>query len=159
MNELKQWFLDQSPRDQLMLSIGGAFVFAFILIFVVLFPMQDKLDKMEMRNQAALGEQQEVLTMAGDLLAQGGTSSSPNSSSSLNGLINSTTRKHNIRMESLQPSGDTARVRIGASEFNNVMAWLNEMENKRGMQIKDLSITASSAPGSVVVQLQLVQGG
>ena len=60
MNEFKQWFLDQSPRDQMMLSVGGAAVLLYILIFMVLLPLQGDLERNERRNQAVLQEQEEV---------------------------------------------------------------------------------------------------
>ncbi len=160
MDDLKQWFLGQSPRDQLVLSLGGVLVSLYILMCLVLQPMQNDLAKQERRNARMLDEQVEVLSMAGQLMAVRDPGAPTGArDQSLNGIVNATTRHYGLRMDSLQPSANSARVRLGASNFNDVMAWLNDMENKRGLQIKDLTITASQLPGSVVVHLQLVQGG
>lgn len=159
MNELKQMFLDQSPRDQLFLSLGGVLVVAFILFFMVLFPMQDELEKQQRRNAGLMAEQSEVLDMAGQLMALRQPGASAGGAQSLNAIVNTTTREHNLRVENLQPTGNAIRVRLGASSFNDVIAWLHDMEVKRGLQVKDISITANTSPGTVVVQLQLVQGG
>lgn len=158
MNEFKQWFLNQSPRDQMMLSAGGAAILLYILIFMVLLPMQNDLERTKRSNMAALQEQEEVRQLAGQLLArqQAGQGAV---AQNLTSLLNDSTREFGLTMENVQPSGNSARVRLGASDFNKVVAWLNEMENKHGLQINDVTITADRNPGVVQVNLQLTQGG
>lgn len=157
MNELKQWFLDQPPRDQIMLSVGGIAILIYILLFVILFPMQNELEQKEKRNQAALGEQQRVYELAGRVLGmrEAGEGSG---TQNLNAILNQSLREFGLTMEQFQPSGGSARVRLATSEFNKVLAWLHEMEIKQGIIIKDLSVTAEKNPGAVSVHLQLVQG-
>lgn len=158
MNEFKQWFMDQSPRDQMMLSAGGVVVLLYILIFMVLLPLQNDLQRTEKRNMVALQEQEEVRQLAGQLLARQGAGQEA-VAQNLTSLLNDSTREFGLIMENLQPSGNSARVRLGASSFNNVLAWLNEMENKHGLQISDVTITADRNPGVVQVNIQLTQGG
>lgn len=160
MNEIKQWFLDQNPRDQMMLSLGGVAVLIYVLIFLVLFPLQNDLERKEKRNLASLQEQQEVRQLAGQMLARQQSGQNGNSSNqNLTSLLNETTRNHGLTMENIQPSGNSARVRLGASDFNRVLAWLHDMEIKHGLQITDLTITADRNPGVVQVNIQLTQGG
>ena len=158
MNEFKQWFMDQSPRDQMMLSAGGVVVLLYILIFMVLLPLQNDLQRTEKRNMVALQEQEEVRQLAGQLLARQGAGQEA-VAQNLTSLLNDSTREFGLIMEKLQPSGNSARVRLGASSFNNVLAWLNEMENKHELQISDVTITADRNPGVVQVNIQLTQGG
>lgn len=159
MNDIKQWFLDQSPRDQMMLSIAGVAVLIYILIFMVLFPLQNDLERTEKRNLAALQEQQEVRQLAGQVLARQQSGQTGGGTQNLTSLLNDSTREFGLTMENVQPSGNSARVRLGASDFNKVLSWLHEMEIKRGLQISDLTITADRNPGVVQVNLQLTQGG
>lgn len=159
MNEFKQWFLDQSPRDQMMLSVGGVLVLIYILLFLVLFPMQSDLEKKQKRNLVSLQEQQAVRELAGQVLARQQAGQQGGGAQNLTSLLNDSTREFGLTMENVQPSGNSARVRLGASEFNKVVAWLHEMEIKQGLQITDLTITADRNPGVVLVNLQLTQGG
>lgn len=158
MNDVKQWFLDQSPRDQMMLSAGAIAVLLYVLLFMVLMPMYDNLERTQQRNLAAMSEQQRVRQLAGQVLAQKQSPTGATSGQNLNALLNQSLREFGLTMENFQPSGDSARVRLGSSEFNKVLAWLNEMETKQGVQIKDLTITADQGPGAVLVNLQLVRG-
>jgi general secretion pathway protein M len=157
MNDFKQWFLDQSPRDQMMLSVGSVAVVIYILFFLILFPMQADLEKSQKRNLASLQDQQTVLDLAGQVMArqQGGQSTG---AQNLTSLLNDSTRQFGLRMENVQPSGNSIRVRLGSSDFNAVLAWLHELEIKQGLQVADLTITADKNPGAVQVNLQLTQG-
>jgi len=159
MEEYKQWFFEQSPRDQMVLVFGVITVVFYILFFVVLFPMQDGVSKKERQINDALVEQGDIYELASKLKARQDTGASGASDQSLNSVINATTRQFGVSMMSNQPSGNSARVRLGPSQFNNVISWLHEMEINRGIQIKDLTITADTVPGNVTTQLQLVKGG
>ena len=158
MNELKQRFLDLSPRDQLFLVGGAGILLVFILLFGVLFPMQDELAKARKQNASALKEQQEVRSLAGRVLASQQGAQGGNQQQSLNGLLNKTLSQHELTMENFQPSGNQARVRLSSSDFNKVFAWMHELEIKHGVNIKDVTITSDQSPGSVLVNLQLVWG-
>jgi general secretion pathway protein M len=158
MNELKQWFLDQSPRDQMVLSAAAVVVGIFILLFLVLSPMQADLDKKQKRNLGALQEQQMVRDLAGQLLARQQSGQGGGNSNSLTSLLSESTRNFGLTMENIQPSGNTARLRLAAADFKQVLAWLNEMEIKQGLQVSDLTLVADKAPGTVIVNLQLAQG-
>ncbi len=159
MNELKQWFFDLSPRDQLMLVVGGGLLLVYILVFLVYFPMKDGLEQTQRRNIAAMEEQQRVRELAGQVLATRAAGGDPAAGGgSLNAALNSSLREHGLAMENFQPSGSGARVRLGTSEFTRVLAWLHDLEVKRGLHIRDLTITADPSPGAVVVNLQLQQG-
>lgn len=158
MNDIKQWFLDQSPRDQMMLSAGGIAVVLYILLFMVLMPLYESLEKTEKRNLAVMAEQQRVRELASQVLAQQKSPSGATAGQNLNALLNQSLREFGLTMENFQPSGNSARVRLGSSEFNKVLAWLHEMEVKQGVQIKDLTITADQGPGAVLVNLQMVRG-
>lgn len=159
LDELKEKFLDLSPRDQLMLVVGTLAVLVYILVFMVLMPLHNELASTQKRNNALLEEQGRVRDLASKVMAAKQAGDSPgNAGQSLNALLNSTLRDHGLRMENFQPSGNSARVRLASAEFNKVVAWLNELEIQRGIQIKDLTITADQAPGSVLVNLHMQRG-
>ena len=159
LDDAKNWFLSLSPRDQLALGICSVVLVCYVLIFVILLPMQTDLEKAEHRNKRALEEQQEVRTLAGRILAAKASESSQGGRGGLNAILNDSLREFGITMENFQPSGTTgARVRLAPSEFNKVLAWLNEMEIKRGVTIKDVTMTAQENPGTVAVTLQMQLG-
>lgn len=159
ISDLKEWFASLSPRDQLMLLMGGGAVLIYILVFLVLVPMREELERKEQRNMRALEEQHRVLNLAGQVLGARETQAEETpGQQSLNALLNDTLREYGLSMETFQPSGSAARVRLAPSEFNRVIAWLDELENKHAMQIRDLTLTADGRPGMVLVNLSLLRG-
>ncbi len=157
MNEWKEKFFLLSARDQLMLVVGAAAIFLYILLFVVLGPLQSKLELQRKRVAAAVAEQQNVYSLAGKVKAlQSGGGQVANQS--LNAIINDSLRQFGLRMENFQPSGSAARLRLAAADFNQVLPWLHELEIKQGLQIKDLTLTADKNPGAVLVNIQVQQG-
>lgn len=158
MEDAKEWFLNLNPRDQIMLVAGAGLVFIYVLLFLILFPMQKNLDKTRTQNLAALQEQEEVRQLAGRVLATQQSAQGGTGEQSLNGIVNKTLSAHGLTMESFQPSGNQARVRLGTSDFNQVYTWLHELEITHGVNVKDVTVTADKSPGSVMVNVQLLWG-
>ncbi|HEY7774831.1 MAG TPA: type II secretion system protein M [Marinagarivorans sp.] len=145
MNEFKNWFLQNSPREQLLLAVGAVAVFLTLLYVMVLKPLATDRDKQLTNNQAVLAQQAEVRRLASIVLGmqQGGTAPR-----NLAQVTNQSLRNHGLRMEDFQPTGENdVRVRLASVEFNKVMAWLDELENKEGIQIAEVSVTASDVKG------------
>lgn len=146
MNEFKNWFLQNSPREQLLLGVGGVVLLLTLLYAGVLMPLSKDRNKQLINNQSLLAQQQHVRELAAEVMAQeqgGGAQHA-----SLAQVINTSLRNHSLRMEDFQPTGEqNVRVRLAKAEFNLVMAWLDELENKEGVQIKEVSVTADDVKG------------
>lgn len=159
ISDLKDWFAGLSPRDQLMLLVLGGAVGLYILVFLVLMPMRNELERKEQRNLRALEEQHRVLNLAGQVLgSREDQAEDAPGQQSLNALLNNSLGEFGLSMETFQPSGSAARVRLAPSEFNRVIAWLDELENTHAIQIRDLTLTAEGRPGMVLVSLSLLRG-
>ncbi|BCD99102.1 type II secretion system protein GspM [Marinagarivorans cellulosilyticus] len=146
MNDFKNWFLQNSPREQLLLAVGAIAVALTLLYLVLLAPMTKDRDKQITNNNAVLLQQAEVRRLASIVLGQqqGGGDQPRN----LAQVTNQSLRNHGLRMEDFQPTGDSdVRVRLASVEFNKVMAWLDELENKEGVQVKEVSVTAGDVKG------------
>lgn len=146
MNDFKNWFLQNSPREQLLLAIGSIAIALTILYVGLLAPMTKDRDKQITNNNAVLAQQAEVRRLASIVLGQqqGGAVQPRN----LAQVTNQSLRNHGLRMDDFQPTGDNdVRVRLSSVEFNRVMAWLDELENKESVQVKEVSVTAGDADG------------
>ena len=146
MNEFKHWFLQNSPREQLLLAIGAIALTVTALYMGLLLPLIDARDKQQMNNRAVMAQQIEVRRLAAEVLGQ--QQSGTTNQRSLAQITNTTLRNNDLKMEDFQPTGnDNVRVRLANVEFNKVMSWLNELENKEGVQIKEVSVTAGDVEG------------
>lgn len=146
MNEFKNWFLQNSPREQLLLAVGAIAVAVALLYVGLLLPLINARDKQQVNNRAVMAQQIEVRRLAAEVLGQ--QQSGATNQRSLAQITNTTLRNNDLKMEDFQPTGnDNVRVRLANVEFNKVMSWLNELENKEGVQIKEVSVTAGDVQG------------
>jgi general secretion pathway protein M len=146
MNELKNWFLQNSPRKQLALSIGALITAVVLLYMVAISPLAKNRDRQLTNNQALVSQLIELRRLAAELL--GRLESGGAQPLNLAQLTNQSLRSHNLRMEDFQPTGDTSvRIRLANVEFNSVIAWLDELENKEGVQISEISVTGDAIEG------------
>lgn len=146
MNEFKNWFLQNSPREQLLLGVGAVAVALTLLYAGLLMPIANDRDKQILNNKAVLSQQVEVRQLAAEVLGQ--QQSGGGRQASLAQVTNNSLRNHGLRMDDFTPTGDKdVRVRLSNVEFNKVMAWLDELENKEAIQIREVSVTAADITG------------
>ena len=155
MNSIKDAFLQASPREQLLIALGGGALLVALLFFVFLLPMQAKGALQKRNADRVLVERQEVKDLASALLGQ---QQNPNSAGtgSLVDMLNRTLPKYELQMEDFQPNGNTdAKVRIAKADLNKVLAWINELENVENVQIKEFSASTGPETGTAIVNLRL----
>ncbi len=146
MNEFKNWFLQNSQREQLLISVGGVVVILTMLYLLALVPLTKNRDKQIINNRAVVAQQQQVRELAAQYLGE--QQSGGSQPMSLAQLINTSLRNHDLRMDDFQPTGEQdVRVRLDRVEYNKVMAWLDELENKKGVQVKEVSVAVDEVAG------------
>jgi general secretion pathway protein M len=155
INDFKSWFLLKTPREQLFLAIVSVALVISLLLALVLVPLQKKRDQQLANNASVLNQQIKVRDLASAVMAQ--TQTGGDQVVSLAQISNTSLRNQGLSMEDFQPTGENdVRIRLGMSEYNKVMAWLHELENKEAIQIAELTVAASDNPGilsSVSVRL------
>ncbi|WP_101757508.1 type II secretion system protein GspM [Oceanicoccus sp. KOV_DT_Chl] len=156
---MQQWFNNLTRQEQLLLLCGGASVILYVLFVLILQPMSSSVAQLEVQNQRAAETLNSVTALAAEYeaLKQKGYAVS-NQSQNLTRLIDNTVKKNGLAMSRFQPSssGDV-QVRFENAAFNNIVAWLHELENEQGVVIKDLSVSPGSDSGYVNVSVRLRQ--
>lgn len=157
MNGFKEWWDQNSARDQLALAVLGFFALLIILYFGILKPIQTKSEVQERNNLSARSSLKNVREMANVLLNKD-SKSTQQAAASIVELVDTSLRAHNLRLAGMQPSGSNdVRLRLDDIRFDNLLAWLNEMEANHGLQIKEMSVVAGEEPGRVSVNTRLHQ--
>ena len=155
MNDFQNWFLQKTPREQIFLGVGVVAVLLTLAYALLLVPLTQDRDKQLQNNRALLAQQGEVRKLAAQLKAQQAAGTS--SPRSLTQVVHGSLSKHQLAMKDFQPSGTTdVKLRLVDAEFNKVMAWLDELENTEGIQVKEVSVSADEEQGllaSVSVKL------
>jgi len=155
-------FNELNRREQLILIIGGVFFVAYLLYILVYSPLSKSQTELAQQNDRA----RETIVESKGLVAEfknlqrSGAQSSKGSGQSLSQIVDTTVAKNSLSMKRFQPnaSGD-AQVRFEGAIFNNIVAWLYELESGYSIIVKDISISPGRAEGLVDVSVRLSQGG
>jgi len=156
---MKAYFTSLNPREQKMLLAAGFIVLLFLPYQFIYTPFQDNLLKMELKVNTA---QQNVTWMKNKAIEvrklQGGGSKIRTSRQSLLTLIETTTKKNNLKISKVQPTGSSkVQVRLEKISFNNMMQWLDGLVVLHGLTIEKITIEKQEGKGIVNARINMKQ--
>jgi general secretion pathway protein M len=156
MNALLARFRQLSDREQKLTLLSVVVVIVGMFYWGVWAPLQQGLEqeRQRARQQTELLQWvEQTAETAGQLRAS--AVNGKQFSGSLAQAVNNTAGRHNITIARMQPQDDTLQVWIDDVNFNQLLAWVNTLENQ-GVIVLQADFTEGSAPGLVSVRrLQL----
>ena len=162
ITKLRSEFNNRQRHEQLLLMALVACVTLWLLSMLVLKPLNAKQNQLERQNHIAL----ENLTRARQLTAEyqqlmaTGTirATTTRSRQNLSNIIDASVAANNLTMRRYQPSASgMAQVRFENMPFEQIIAWLHDIEFKHGLIVQDLSITQGNSSGLVNLSVRLEQ--
>ena len=154
MNDIKEWWDQASSKDQLYIVICGFCLALYILYMGVFKPVKNMRDSQVRQNQSQMASLERVKELA----AQWENRSKTNTGRgpSLDRVVQGSLSKNALRASAMDASGKTGvRVRLDNAKFENVLAWMYDMEVTQGLRVKDLSVAAGANSGTVTINLRL----
>lgn len=156
MNAIKEWWNQNTPRDQMAMFALGIAVAIYILYTLVSATHGKYKEQLE-TNERANASLSQVRELSAELLARD-VSGNSNAQSSITEQVNNSLREFNLKLSSMQPQSNGAvRLRMEQVRYSQVIAWLHEMEVTQGIKIKDSTITTGSEKGTVSITVTLLQ--
>jgi|GEM_PF-3381426 len=150
----QQWWEEASQRDQLAVVICGFIFVVYVVFMVVLNPLYNTQEK----QTRILSTSTQALAKAQSLAAQiKSTQSSGGRSQGIVQIVNQSLKEFDLRLSNMQPNGNDVRLRIDQVPFDKVLPWVNNLEISKGLQVRDLDISADNEQGYVSVTLRLHQ--
>lgn len=155
---MKEWFAQLNQREQLSLVVLGFVVGLYLLYMLAWAPLADKREQLALQNQGIARSLQQVDAMASEVLRLREGGGVNTSQRNLTALINQTTSRRGLQVSRLQPNsrGDI-QVRLEAAAFDELLAWLDEIENREGLLVTEVAITQSGAGGRVNATIRIAQ--
>jgi len=156
MNDIKEWWNQASSRDQMALVICGMLLALYLLYIALLKPVMDMRDTQLVKNAAQQQALERVRNYAAIWVNQGEVKKNAANNGTIVELVDSSLRKNNLKLSGMQPSGSNdVRIRLEQVPFDNLLAWLYEIEVVQRMQIKDISVANGASAGLVSVNMRL----
>ena len=155
---MEKWFNNLESREQLLLIVCGFFVGLYLLYLLLWNPIANKRDDLLVQNQSVAQSLGSVRSLAAQYqaLKQSGAAGKSPVRSNLSQIVDTSVARNQLKMNRFQPSssGDV-QVRFENAVFNNIVAWLYELESEYAIEVKELSVTPGAASGLVNVSVRL----
>ncbi|PWC22930.1 type II secretion system protein M [Brenneria roseae subsp. roseae] len=159
MNELRQRWRALSQREQrLLLACAGA-----LLLFLAYSALWQPWQTREHQWQLAISREQQTVNwmqkQAAMLPPDGQTQGSVQRRDiSLPILVSQSAGRYGLTVVRLQPQGSQVSVALTRSDFNVLIRWLNELEQKNGIKVLALDVAAvEQRPGNVEITRLLLE--
>lgn len=155
---MKEWFAALNQREQLSLVLLAFALGMYLLYMLAWVPLAERRDQLVVQNQDTARSLQRVDAMVSEisrLRAGGGALSTQRN---LTALVNQSTSRHSLQVSRLQPNsrGDI-QVRLENAVFDDLVAWLDEVENREGLLVTEVAITRTGEVGRVNASIRIAQ--
>ncbi len=159
LNTLQHWYHSLQPRERIMVIATAIIMVITIFYLTVWEPLHKGLDSAEQEYQSNLNNLQWMQQAAAEVRALKSSGSSARNTASnqpvtlvVEQAANNSAIKNNIsKLES--SSNDGARVALNAASFDQMLIWLNVLEQNHGIRVSSASIERSDKPGTVNARL------
>ena len=157
-----EWFNNFNRREQMVMLFGSIAVVFYLLYILVFAPIFKTQSELALQNDRARETIKSVRALAAEYksLKGSGASAKRGSSQTLSQIVDSTVASNSLQYQRFQPnSNGEAQIRFEGAVFNNIIAWLYQVESNYGLAVKDISISPGKSSGFVDVSVRLRKAG
>ena len=155
---MKQWFMGLTQREQLSLFIMGLAVALYLAFVIFIAPLSQARDRMVVQNRGVAESLQRVEVLVSQILYLRETGNGSSTNLNLTSLVNRSTSSYQLQVNRLQPnSRGELQVRLENAVFDDLIAWLYQVEYKEGLRVLETSITQAGTVGRVNATVRLAQ--
>lgn len=157
---MRDWFGRFDQREQLSLLVLALVVSLYLIYLLVWNPLASKRDALVEQNSRVAVSLQQVDAMVSELMQLRDSGVGENRPQrNLTSLINQSTARAGLQVSRLQPnSRGEIQVRLENAVFDDLLAWLHEMEIQQGLLAREVSLVESGAAGRVNATVRIAQG-
>jgi len=155
---MKEWFSELEQREQSLVSIMVGTIFIAIVYFLLINPLQERLEKAERgveREQKLLAWVETNAAILVKLRAKSGVTSS--AAGPLDQRINRSAKKHSLIINRLQPQNNKMQVMIDKAPFNKILQWVQTLQLDYGLTVEIADFRQDNQPGFVKTRIVVSQ--
>ena len=148
-----------SARDQISLLLLAGVLVIYLAYMLVWSPLATLRDEMARRNVATAESLQRVDAMVSEIMDLRDSGASNNNRRNLTSLINQSTSRLGLPVSRLQPnSRGEIQVRMEDAPFDDLLAFLHELEYREGLLVLEASVAQAGSAGRVNATVRVGQG-
>jgi general secretion pathway protein M len=160
LDTLKQWYASLQPRERLMVAAAAILLVVTLFYVSVWEPLHQGLDSAQHEYQGNLKNLQWMQGAAAEVRALKASGSKVRSASNQPVTMvveqvasNSAIKPNLTKLESA--NNDGAHVVLDGASFDQMLIWLNTLEQNHGISVSSGNIERSIKPGTVNARLSL----
>jgi general secretion pathway protein M len=140
------WYGSQNLRDQKIIKAISAFIVLCLLIVMFVQPLLAKQEAYQARLNKSLSTYELLASNAHKFQSQvsGKASDGP-----ILAIVTQQAKRSGINLKRFEPDGDGLRIWLEDAVFDDAIRWLEELNQKHNIQIKQINVERSEASGLV----------
>ncbi len=149
---MKDWWEGLASRERNLAILSAVIIVVGALYWGVYQPLSDSLEQEQKRLKS---NQQTLVWMKSkgqDIVNYQALNKSASGNVNLNQLIGNSARQSGIIISRIQPKGNELEVWIDNIEFNKLLAWLKQLQERHGVVTLNTDLAVGDAPGTVKVR-------
>lgn len=162
INELRDWFYGQQPREKLYMICGAT---ALVILIIYLSLWQPLTSSVARLDESVAQQRQDLLWMqaaSGSVRQLQQNSQSRMSSRSMLAVVDQAITTANLKagLQRMEPDGqNTVKLWLNKSPFDQIIAMLGQLEQGQGIAVQTVAMTSADGAGLVDARITLVRGG
>ena len=157
---MKQWFSQLAQREQLSLLVLVSAVLVYLLYMLVWVPLDSRREALIVQNEAVAESRVRVDAMVSQIMQLRKSGAQSGTRRNLTSVINESTTRFKLPVIRMQPNRQgEIQVRLENADCGAMMQWLHEMENGKGLLVRELSLTQAGTSGLVNITVKIAEAG
>lgn len=130
----------------------------YLLYMLLWLPLDGRREQLARQNEGVAASLQRVDAMVSEIMRLRDGEAAGGAQRNLTTLVNQSTARHGLQVTRLQPNsrGDI-QVRLEGAVFDQLLGWLDQLENGEGLLVTEVAITQAGASGRVNATIRISQ--
>lgn len=147
---LTQHLSGRSPREKGMLLAAAVFLFCAGYYALIWQPLNQRVEQQETMLQQLVAMNARLKNAAPDIIAA--RKSGITTPVQVSRVISDCASEHSVVIMRIAERGENIQVWIDPVVFNDLLKWLNVLNEKYALRVKQIDVSAAEKPGMVNVQ-------
>ena len=153
---LAQHLAGRSPREKGMLLAAAVFLFCAVYYVLIWQPLSERIEQQETMVQL-VAMNARLKSTAPDIIAA--RKSGTTTQAQVSRVISDSASAHSVVIKRIAERGENIQVWIEPVVFNDLLKWLNALDEKYALRVTQIDVSAAEKPGMVnVLRLEFGRG-
>lgn len=153
--QIVNWWNNLAQREQVMLLLVSVVAAIGILYWGIWYPVANAEHRAELELRAQQQTLAYVKQTANKIITLRKTTGHASFSGSLGSVVNNAANSNGLEITRMQPQGNKIQIWMDDVSFNQLLKFLSQLVQQKGLSLDSLDISASDKPG--IVQVRRIQ--